>query len=198
MKERGPVGHQERGSRPEGGLDAQALFRAHAAFVASFVRRLGTPDAEVDDLVQETFLIAHRKGGYVPGAGQPRTWLAAIALRVASTSRRSRGRRREHDDDEPLLAIASAHDADADLEARRSLARVQRALAGLDLEHRATFVLYELDGEPCEAIAAALGVPVGTIYSRLHHARRRFLSAYAALSAEPSAKHARPRFAGGT
>jgi RNA polymerase sigma-70 factor (ECF subfamily) len=40
------------------------------------------------------------------------------------------------------------------------------------------FVLFELEGEPCASIATALGIPTGTVYSRLHHARRRFLEAW--------------------
>jgi RNA polymerase sigma-70 factor (ECF subfamily) len=162
-------------------LDAEALFLMHAAFVASFLHRLGTPRSEVDDLVQEVFLVAHRKGGYVPGAAQPRTWLAAIALRIARASRRALGRRLESPDEHALAAVAARQDPCASAEVRQSLARVQHALDALDLEHRAAFVLYELEGESCDSIAVTLDVPVGTVYSRLHHARRRFLAAYAAL-----------------
>jgi RNA polymerase sigma-70 factor, ECF subfamily len=199
MKDGCIVSHEQEGAGEEGRLDAQALFRAHAVFVASFLQRIGAPAADVDDLVQEVFLVVHRKGGYVPGAGRPRTWLAAIALRVASTGRRTRGRRREQPGEDALLAVSSSATPEAELEAQRALARMQRALDGLDLEHRAAFVLYELDGESCEAIASAFGVPVGTIYSRLHHARRRFTSAYAALGdAEDDGSRMRPRLLGGT
>ena len=65
----------------------------------------------------------------------------------------------------------------------------------LDLEHCAAFVLYEIEGESCDAIASAFEVPVGTVYSRLHHARRRFIDAYSNLSRSSSE---RPRLAGGT
>jgi RNA polymerase sigma-70 factor (ECF subfamily) len=198
MKDGDAVSHEGDEGGAEGRLDAQALFRAHAVFVASFLQRIGTPMAEVDDLVQEVFLVVHRKGGYVPGAGQPRTWLAAIALRVARTGRRARGRRREQPDDDVLQRASSTDTPDAELDARLALARMQRALEGLDLEHRAAFVLYELEGESCEAIARAFGVPVGTVYSRLHHARRRFVSAYAALGGEDGARRLRPRLVEGT
>jgi RNA polymerase sigma-70 factor, ECF subfamily len=172
-------------------LDAQALFLAHAPFVASFLQRLGAPQSEIDDLVQEVFLVAHRRGGYVPGAAQPRTWLAAIALRVARAARRARGRSLEGPDELALRTAAGAHDPARAAELRQSLVRVQHALGALDLDHRAAFVLYELDGEPCESIAASLGVPVGTIYSRLHHARRRFLEAYRVLGDEAGAAQLR-------
>jgi RNA polymerase sigma-70 factor, ECF subfamily len=169
----------------DGRVDAAALFRAHAQFVAAFLRRLGTPQSDLDDRVQEVFLVVHRKGGYVPGAGQPRTWLAAIALRVASSGRRSVARRREAPEAAgPRAEASTGPDPDDALEARRALVRVQQALETLDLEHRAAFVLYELDGEACSEIALSFGVPVGTIYSRLHHARRRFLERYAMLTQE--------------
>jgi RNA polymerase sigma-70 factor, ECF subfamily len=166
----------------DGRLDAQALFLAHAPFVASFLHRLGTPHADVDDLVQEVFLVAHRKGGYVPGAALPRTWLAAIAVRIARASHRVRSRRGEAGDDAALQLAVPGAGPDEMLEARRSLARVQRALDALDIEHRAAFVLFEIEGESCDSIASSFEVPVGTVYSRLHHARKRFLDAYAALA----------------
>jgi RNA polymerase sigma-70 factor, ECF subfamily len=183
----------------DGRLDAQALFRAHSPFVASFLHRLGTPRADVDDLVQEVFLIAHRKGGYVPGPARPRTWLAAIAVRVAHASQRARGRRREAPDEGALAAAVASSDPAAIMEGRRSLARVQSALDALDIEHRAAFVLYELEGESCDSIASSFDVPVGTVYSRLHHARKRFLDAYAALGESQAGKPARrARLAEGT
>ncbi len=144
---------------------------------------MGAPASEVDDLVQEVFLIAHRKGGFEPGAGQPRSWLGAIALRVASTQRRARNRRREESRDAAIDETAAADDLAGALETQRALQRVQQALDGLDLDHRAVFVLYELEGEGCESIGQSLGIPVGTVYSRLHHARRRFFDAHALLTA---------------
>jgi RNA polymerase sigma-70 factor (ECF subfamily) len=184
-------------SQHEERIGAEALFRAHATFVARFLQRLGAPLPDIDDAVQEVFLIAHRKGGYVPGAGKPRTWLGAIAVRVASATRRARLRRREDPDELGLHALASsAHDPQRVFETRAALERVQRALDVLDLEHRAAFVLYEIEGESCDNIAASFGVPVGTVYSRLHHARRRFTEAYAAVDTAP-APVARTRAMGG-
>jgi len=163
-------------------IDAEELFRAHAPFVATFLHRLGTPRADVDDLVQEVFLVVHRKGGYVAGAGQPRTWLAAITLRIARSGHRTRYRRREDQDPSALNAmVATGKSPEQAADIQNSLERVLHALRKLDLDHRAAFVLYEIEGETCEAIAEAFGVPIGTVYSRLHHARRRFLEAYAAL-----------------
>jgi RNA polymerase sigma-70 factor (ECF subfamily) len=66
---------------------------------------------------------------------------------------------------------------------KQSLDRVQEALATLDEDKAAVFILFELEGESCEAIAAGLGVPVGTVYSRLHTARKQFQKAHARLLA---------------
>ena len=163
-------------------LDGGALFRAHAAFVAGFLGRLGVEPPELDDAVQEVFLIAHRRGGFVVEGVQPTTWLAEIALRVASGMRRSRRRHAA------LVAAAGAEGGGATpfeaLAATESLARVQRALDTLSLEHRAVFILYEIEGAPCESIAAGMRIPIGTVYSRLHAARRGFQEAYARLTGE--------------
>ena len=67
---------------------ATALFRQHAGSIARFVVRYGVEPADVDDVVQEVFLIAHAHGGYRPGPAKPTSWLAAIAVRVASSHRR--------------------------------------------------------------------------------------------------------------
>jgi RNA polymerase sigma-70 factor, ECF subfamily len=175
-------------------LDGGALFRAHAAFVAGFLTRLGVEPAERDDAVQEVFLVAHRRGGFDEGDAQPTTWLAAIALRVASDLRRTRRRRAARDAAGSETAGQRGATPFEALAAAESLARVQRALDTLSLEHRAVFVLYEIEGASCESIAAGLGVPVGTVYSRLHAARRGFQQAHAGLDDEASqAIAARPR-----
>jgi RNA polymerase sigma-70 factor (ECF subfamily) len=177
--------------QPAGHLDAATLFRAHASFVAAFLMRLGVPTADLDDSVQEVFVVAHRRGGYVPGPAQPRSWLGAIALRIAQANRRTRGSRdqRESLDGESVeLAASGASELGDSFDARRSVELVQRALDTLPDEHRAAFLLFELEGESCESIAAVWNVPVGTVYSRLHNARRKFLRAYEALNEKPSAR----------
>ncbi|MFT3775715.1 MAG: RNA polymerase sigma factor [Minicystis sp.] len=158
--------------------DAAALFRAHTRFVATFLARLGARGAEIDDLVQEVFLVAHRRGGHRVGAARPTTWLAEIALRVVSTARRARRRKPAEADDEAVALVPAADDPFEAAASSEALRRVERTLDTLDLDHRAVFVLFELEGESCEAIAAGLGIPVGTVYSRLHNARRRFQKAY--------------------
>ena len=164
--------------------DAAALFRDHAAFVANFLHRLGATATEVDDLVQEVFLVAHRRGGFIEdGRARPTTWLAEIAIRVASVARRSQRRSREQPDHD-TVTDASSRDVDPAraAETSQALDRVQAALDSLDADRRAIFILFELEGEPCQAIATAFEIPIGTVYSRLHKARKQFKDAHARLA----------------
>lgn len=170
---------------------AAALYRAHAPFVANFLAKLGVPRQEVEDALQDVFLVAHRRGGFRPGAAKATTWLAEIGLRVASDRRRARGRRGSMPDtDHVERAGAETVTPEGSAELSESLAWVDRALAAIDLEHRAVFVLFELEGESCADIAAGLGIAVGTVHSRLHTARRVFRNHYERLLS------ARARYAG--
>lgn len=167
-------------------IDAETLYRAHAPFVASFLRHMGTREPDLDDFLQDVFVIAHRKGGYQPGAAAPRTWLASLAFRVVVERRRARARRLESAS--PIEALPDDARSPAELfEARRSLQRVQAILGDLPLEQRAVFILFEIEGESCESIAAIWDVPVGTIYSRLHNARKRVRDAFAKSAPEKAA-----------
>lgn len=163
-------------------VDVAALHRDYARFVAGFVQRLGVAPSEVADLVQDVFLRAHAKGGYRAGAASPRTWLANLALGEVRNLARKRSRRAQVttlDSRAIERAPARAEDdhLDAQLDRRRRLALVQRALDSLDEDSRVVFMLFELEGERCAAIAAGLGIPLGTVHSRLHGARRKFASA---------------------
>lgn len=192
MKDLADTRHIEERDGPKV-LDAARLFRDHAEFVANFAVRLGVGRAEVDDVVQEVFLVAHRRGGFTPGPARPTTWLAEIALRVVSAGRR-RLRRSIEDPDAEAVAAASARRGSSpgeQAEASESLQRVQQALDTLEEGKRAVFILYELEGESCEAIAAGLGIPIGTVYSRLHKARKQFMEAHARLVAAPPRRLAR-------
>ena len=165
-------------------LDGAALFRAHGSFVAGFLFRLGVGRSELDDAVQEVFLIAHKRGGFNVAAAQPTTWLAEIALRVASVQRRGLRRRSKR---ESFAAIDDAVNETPfeTLSSNEMRHRIGRAMDTLSLEHRAVFILFEIEEQSCESIAEGLGIPLGTVYSRLHSARDRFKKAYRRLTTEP-------------
>ncbi len=179
---------------PADHLDADRLYRAHSEFVARFLLRLGANGQDVPDLLQEVFLVAHRRGGFIPGRAKPTTWLAEISFRVLS-DRRKKIRRKLEDADTDTVAIAPSRRSTPgdDAEKRQALARVQEALDLLTPEKRAVFVLFELEGESCEAIASGLGIPVGTVYSRLHSARKDFTKAHARITGDPVPTNDKPR-----
>jgi RNA polymerase sigma-70 factor (ECF subfamily) len=152
------------------------LFRQYGKFVASFFFRLGARQADLDDLVQEVFLTAHRLGGYRPGAASPTTFLARLALAARLSSRRRNVRWMAAQTGETALAVVSRgpEDPARALVLKRAAGRLQQALDAMEPAQRAVFILFELHGESCEAIAAGLGVRIGAVYSRLHAARKTF------------------------
>lgn len=160
------------------GLNSAELWRRHAPFVAKFILRMGVPRADLDDLMQEVFLVAHRNGGYQPGPAKPTTYLASIAFRLAYTERRKRRVRAfvEPNEDRVSAAIAPGDPERTALQ-REQLRRLAQALDALDPDKRAVFVLVELQGESVVSIAEGLGIPLDTAYSRLKAARRLFREA---------------------
>ena len=156
-------------------LDSKQLFEQHAQFVARFIFRMGIRDADLDDLLQEVFLVAHRLGGYHPGPAKPTTFLATIAVKLVKTERRKRQVRSfvEANDDE-VMAASGEGDPEQTATERQQLLALQKVLEMLDEEKRAVFVLAELEGETVVSIATSLGIPLDTAYSRLRAARLAF------------------------
>ena len=169
-------------------LDSAELFRRYAPFVANFLARMGVARSDVDDLVQEVFLVAHRGGGYAPGPAKPTTYLASIAFRAATTHRRKRQTRSfvKLADDVVASAGDDRNSPERDADQRRQLALLDRILDALDNDKRVVFVMAELQGESVVAIAQVLGIPVDTAYSRLRAARKVFRETAEALRLEPS------------
>ena len=167
--------------------DAAQLYRAHAPFVAGFVRRMGLAEADVDDAVQEVFVVAFRKGGYQPGAATPRTWLGQISCNVVrNTLSKLRRRRTRADEEAVAAAVAETPTAFDRAAASEALERVARALDQLDFDHRAVFVFREINGLSFDEVAEALSLPIGTVHSRLHYARERFRTAHDRITRQSS------------
>lgn len=138
-----------------------------------FLRRLGVPESDVDDAVQEVILVLARRLDEVRD-GSERSFVLSTAFRVASGMRRQVKRRREVHD-APLLERASPGlDPEAAAEQQRLAALLARILDRLSLELRAVFVLYELEDFTMAEIASALALPAGTVASRLRRGREAF------------------------
>lgn len=162
--------------------DPSLAFHEHARAVARFARRMGIAGSDLDDLVQEVFLHAHARGGYKTGAASERSWYLRLAwYAVTSHRRRNRFAAQTLDACEPATEAGQQRA----VEAREQLARVGAALDRLTADHRAVLVLADIEGYGSEEIAAALEIPVGTVHSRLHHARRRFADALQRAEVQP-------------
>ncbi len=157
---------------PEQAPPFARLYREQAGFVWKSLQRMGVASADLEDALQEVFIVAHRRfNEYDAARGRPSTWLFGIALNVARNAGRSRRRRREADEPQVVTIDHTTPEDALRREQARSLA--QSLLEQLSPEHRSVFVMFEVEGMSCAEIAAMIGVPTGTVHSRLHAARQR-------------------------
>lgn len=151
-----------------------AWFSAHVAGLWRVVARLGVPAHHVDDIVQETFILAGRRRADI-GPGQERGFLIATAVRLSANYRRRAHVRHEVSESDALDEKASrAPDAEQLLIQKRSRELLERLLGELSEAHRTVFVLFELEGLSVPEISALLEIPIGTVSSRLTRARAHF------------------------
>jgi RNA polymerase sigma-70 factor (ECF subfamily) len=142
-----------------------SLYRAHAAFTWSCLRRLGVPSAAVDDAMQELWVTAHRRLDTLRSDAVAKAWLLGIARRIASHHRRAEQRHRRRVD-------AFGEHAPRSTEPERASSMiVESILASLDERVREAFVLSELEGWSAAEISAATGANTNTIYWRVRTAK---------------------------
>jgi RNA polymerase sigma-70 factor (ECF subfamily) len=155
------------------------LFSEYATFVWRVLRHQGIPDADLDDLVQEVFLVVHRRLQEVE-LTNVRAWIAGIAYRVAADGRRRAGRRHLQGGSATLESaerVEGDGPAEARLDATRELRLLDRALDRLDDEKRAVFVLAAIEELPLADVARIVECSLATAYYRLHRARSALRSA---------------------
>jgi RNA polymerase sigma-70 factor (ECF subfamily) len=167
-------------AEPEVVLDVNAIHDEYADFVWRSLQRLGVTARNLEDAMQDVFVVVHRRFYTYDASCKISTWLFGICLRVASSYRRRayakfelEGVSFEPADDRPL---ASPEEQAMRREAERRLAMILDTMA---LERRAVFVMFEIEGMPAQAIADMLEIPLGTVHSRLHKARSEFADALA-------------------
>lgn len=164
-----------------------ALVQRHGWFLFGMARRLVHSPEDAEDVVQESFLAALRSR--FDGRSAVRTWLVSIVLRQCSLSRRKRGRwllrhpRSVETVDDSLLRDSGTVEGPVD--ARLD---VESMLSQLADEHREVLVLRELNGLSYEEMSTALGVPIGTVESRLHRARASLRALMEARGMTPGAR----------
>jgi len=166
----------EDGSALQAGDAAQRMrqmVQQHVAFVWRSLRRLGVPESEADDGVQQVFMVAMRRLPEIV-TGRERAFLFATVQRIASRAHRTRRRRREQLDEDLDERSGGGIDPHALLDQAQTKEIVYQLLDRLAIEQRSVFVLYEIDGLTMAEIASMLDLKPGTVASRLRLAREQF------------------------
>jgi RNA polymerase sigma-70 factor (ECF subfamily) len=161
-------------------LTVAEVHAKHGEFVWKTLYRMGVRSPHLEDVYQEVFLVVHRRLDSYAGHCAITTWLFEVCFRVAAGYRRRAHFRREQlvPDAASVSFVASPSPTpERELEKRRATERLHDLLGSLNLEQRVVFTMFELEGLTCDQIGENIGVPVGTVYSRLHRARKAFLRA---------------------
>ena len=153
-----------------------AVYEAHFRYVWRCLRSLGVRDAQLDDALQDVFVVVQRKLPEFDGGAQLRTWLYAIALNI-SRKYRERARREPASleatrESQPEIALTHGGEGVALQNERLALARA--ALEALSEEQREVFVLARVEQMSAPEIASVIEIPLNTVYSRLRLARAHF------------------------
>lgn len=174
---------EDAASAPVPPPDFAAVYDAHFASLWRSARALGIPADAVDDVLQDVFIVVHRRLPSFEGRAQIRTWLTKILVRVVATHRR-RHRRKGGLDALPEDVRDERETGPHDLAARREAARLlMEILDAMDDDQRAVFVLAEIEQMPVPEIASAIGENLSTTYSRLRLARADYARHLARLRA---------------
>ncbi len=154
------------------------IYERNVTDVERWVRRLAGPRQDVEDIVHDVFLIAVRRQGDFRGDATLKTWLFRIADRVVRGRRRRERVRRwlfmRHGEDASLARGAVVTPLE-EIEQREQTARLYAALDRLPDDYRTALILYEIEGMSGEQVAELVGVPLGTIWVRLHRGRAKLL-----------------------
>lgn len=180
MSLHGPKPTPERGTLPTSDIELMQqlakgqlgalgeLYDRYQSPLRSFLARATGDAHDVDDLVHAAFLAAAKSAERYDGRASCRPWLIGIAVRLLRRRRQTFTR---------LVVVLSSlqrtqresHDPRPALQARTD---VERALARLSEAKRITLLMAEVEGLSCAEVAQALAVPIGTVWTRLHAARR--------------------------
>jgi RNA polymerase sigma-70 factor (ECF subfamily) len=157
------------------------IYAQYFDFVWSSARCLGIERAMLDDVVQEIFLVIHRKVHTLEQPQSLRSWIYGVARRTVRGYRRSR----RHHDSSTALAHHAGTQPDAqptplELVEQNEEARILwELLEKIEPPKREVLVLVEIEGMTAPEIAEALEIPLNTVYSRLRAARSAFEAALA-------------------
>jgi RNA polymerase sigma-70 factor (ECF subfamily) len=174
--------------QPALAAEFEALYHEQLPFVWRILIRFGVPTEQIEDALQDVFVVVHRRFGAWSDHPSLRAWLHGVARRVAADQRRARDRHERR-----LAALPRTSDAialDEHVGDRRRLDALAAAIDRLEPGRREVYVLTELEGMSAPEIADALGCKLNTVYSRLRRARA---DLEALLPIEGSRDHGRAR-----
>jgi RNA polymerase sigma-70 factor (ECF subfamily) len=162
------------------------VYEEHVEFVWRSARRLGVGDESADDVVQQVFLVAHRRLAEFENRSSLKTWLFSILLRVSREHRRSVRRKRPHwlgppTDPDRVADRSPCSNPGHTLERLEASRVIDEILDALEGDKRVVFVMAELEQMSAAQIAEATGLDVKAVYSRLRAARIDFERAAARL-----------------
>ena len=166
----------ERVAEPEQ-LEFDQIYTAWYDEVSRWIRAMGGPEAEREDLVQDVFVVVHRRLGDFDGRNLP-GWLYQIARRRVRDFRRLLWVKhlvvRRNPLPEGLTLVRPSPAEDLETKEKREL--LERLLGKLGDSERAALVLFEVEGYSGQQIAAVQGVPLNTVWARIHKARKKLQS----------------------
>jgi RNA polymerase sigma-70 factor (ECF subfamily) len=150
-----------------------ALYDRLSPHLWRFLSRLaGSRVDELEDLVQATFVAVHASAATFKGAASVRTWVFAIAANVTRRHLRDESRRRSAVDRLSRLPVTPVGRPDESIEQQQLMVRLREALSALPHDLRVAIVMCDLEDIPGRDAAFVLDVPAGTLYRRVHEARR--------------------------
>ena len=170
----------------------EELYRAHAGRLYNLVYRMAGSQAEAEDLLQDVFLLAHRKLGSFRGESSLGTWLYRLAVNQCLDFLRGRQAR--------LSRTTDSLDEDGAAEPAAAAPAVPTAISRLDLDRaiarlpdgcRAAFILHDVEGFEHNEVARLLGVSEGTSKSQVHKARLKLRAMLSSRTPAPATEYAR-------
>jgi RNA polymerase sigma-70 factor, ECF subfamily len=168
------------GTAPRPAFDA--VYEDNFGYIWRAARRLGVETRDIDDVVQEVFVVAHRRLAEFEGRSQVRTWLFKILVRVVRHHLRTQRRKPANWAGVTVGELETVSDGTAtgpveSLERAEAARVLDEILAQLSTDKREVFVLAEIEQLSAVEIAEILATNINTIYSRLRSARAEFESA---------------------
>ena len=162
-----------------------AIYASHFGFLHRAARGFGVSASAVEDVLQDVFLVVHRRLPELRPGGSVRAWVLRILINVVREQRRTYRRKGGHASlsDEGSVVDEVARSPHERVEMAQAAELLESILDGMEEERREVFVLAEIEGVPVQEIAEATGANPNTTHSRLRLARKDYEAAVTRLRA---------------